>query len=277
MTDPTEPAHLPRPQKKDETSDPVDTQKQYARVKGSLLPVVLVLRGATPKPFYVLGVKENTVGRGEGNVILLDDAGCSRNHFCLVYENADTPNRVPVVRLEDRGSRNGTFLNGAMVTEPMRLKFGDRIQAGNTIMCFVIRSLSEVEAEGRASKPEGISPDLQANRVAVHCPARLTLNLPDQTGTPMKIDGQLEDVSISGVRFRSNQPPQQEQLEALRPMRTARLWASLPGSDDEVIDATGRIAWIHRDSSACVNLGLEIHGISPKAHDALMRYIVANS
>ncbi|MBI1293258.1 FHA domain-containing protein [bacterium] len=262
--------------KTDETSDPVDTSKQFARIKGSLLPVLLVLRGASPKPFHVLATKENTVGRGDDNTILLDDAGCSRTHFALIYENAAHPDKVPSVYIEDRASRNGTLLNGSRLKEATRLKFGDRIQAGNTIMCFVIRTVGEVEAEtARQSEPP--SPDdLQNTRVAVHCGAVLKLNLPDQTGTPMRLEGTLEDVSLTSMRFRSIEPPKPEYLDALRPMRTARIHAELPGQDAP-LDASGRIAWIHRDASGCVMLGLEIHGITPTSQDTLTRYIVSNS
>ena len=35
--------------------------------------------------------------------------------------------------VDDLGSRNGTYLNGARITEPRTVKVGDRIQIGYTV------------------------------------------------------------------------------------------------------------------------------------------------
>ena len=39
--------------------------------------------------------------------------------------------------IEDLGSTNGTTLNGEAITEPTRLRRGDRVQFGETVMELV--------------------------------------------------------------------------------------------------------------------------------------------
>lgn len=75
--------------------------------------------------------EELTVGRGPGcAVVLIDDTFVSQVHARLFTRGGD-----PYV--EDLGSTNGTLLNGESVTEPLRLRRGDRVQFGHTVMEIV--------------------------------------------------------------------------------------------------------------------------------------------
>lgn len=68
---------------------------------------------------------EVTVGRGSGNVLVLEDGMLSRHHArCFLKENR--------AWVEDLGSRHGTFLNGHRVDEPAAIKEGDRLLVGRT-------------------------------------------------------------------------------------------------------------------------------------------------
>ncbi len=75
---------------------------------------------------YPLG-EEITVGRGGGcGIVLPDDHFVSTVH-ARVFRRGDE------VYVEDLGSRNGTYVNGAPVASPIRLRRGDRVQFGETV------------------------------------------------------------------------------------------------------------------------------------------------
>jgi len=68
---------------------------------------------------------EVTVGRGSGNVLVLEDGMLSRHHArCFLKENR--------AWVEDLGSRHGTFLNGHRVEYPVAIQEGDRLLVGRT-------------------------------------------------------------------------------------------------------------------------------------------------
>ena len=70
---------------------------------------------------------ELTVGRGGGcAVVIPDDQFVSTVHARLFRRGDD-------LFVEDLGSRNGTFVNGARVDSPTKLKRGDRVQVGETV------------------------------------------------------------------------------------------------------------------------------------------------
>jgi two-component system NtrC family sensor kinase len=58
--------------------------------------------------------------------------------------------------IEDRGSSNGTYLNGVRVTKPTRVKRGDQIRLGSTLLVFAgdegdasVRGMVELDAGGK--------------------------------------------------------------------------------------------------------------------------------
>jgi pSer/pThr/pTyr-binding forkhead associated (FHA) protein len=72
--------------------------------------------------------EEITVGRGGGCALLLaDDHFVSTLHARVFRRGSD-------VWVEDLESRNGTFVNGKAITRPVRLKRGDRVQFGGTVV-----------------------------------------------------------------------------------------------------------------------------------------------
>ncbi len=64
---------------------------------------------------------DTTIGRHPECTIVVDAGAVSRYHAKVV----GTGNRFLV---EDSGSRNGTFLNGQLLTGPEQLREGDRIR-----------------------------------------------------------------------------------------------------------------------------------------------------
>jgi hypothetical protein len=95
--------------------------------RGRRWELVIVEPAARAGEAFSLG-EELTVGRGAGcAVVLADDTFVSQVHARLFTRGGD-------VYVEDLGSTNGSLLNGETVVEPVRLRRGDRVQFGRTVM-----------------------------------------------------------------------------------------------------------------------------------------------
>lgn len=64
-----------------------------------------------------------TIGRHSRNTIVLDDTYVSSEHTLLSWRDSQW-------WLEDLGSRNGTYLNGTILTDPVVISVGDVITIG---------------------------------------------------------------------------------------------------------------------------------------------------
>ncbi len=90
---------------------------------------LVMLEGSSAGQKFQLGDR-TTLGRGGDCDVVVDDREVSRIH-CAVVRGPDGGYHV-----EDLGSRNGTFVNGARTTRGA-LTFGDKIRLGpNTIVVF---------------------------------------------------------------------------------------------------------------------------------------------
>ena len=68
------------------------------------------------------------MGRGAGcAVVLAEDTFVSQVHARIFTRGDDA-------YVEDLGSTNGTLLNGELLVEPTRLRRGDHVQFGETVM-----------------------------------------------------------------------------------------------------------------------------------------------
>ena len=86
-----------------------------------------------------------TIGRGPGNKIVLKDLASSSRHAQVVKDGAGW-------RLEDRGSLNGTFVNGTQV-QKKPLVAGDRVQIGSTEIVFELSQTPPIP-ETRMTPPK---------------------------------------------------------------------------------------------------------------------------
>lgn len=68
------------------------------------------------------------IGREEGCDLTLEDEKVSRRHCAL------TPNADGTVTLEDLGSSNGTFVNGARISAPVVLRGDEEVRVGSTVL-----------------------------------------------------------------------------------------------------------------------------------------------
>lgn len=69
------------------------------------------------------------IGRASDCTLALPFANVSRNH-CRVFRENES------VIIEDLGSTNKTFVNGAPISDPVKLKDGDRITVGKSVLKF---------------------------------------------------------------------------------------------------------------------------------------------
>ncbi|MCI0339012.1 MAG: DUF3616 domain-containing protein [Acidobacteria bacterium] len=80
--------------------------------------------------------EETKIGKGPLNDIILADASVSSTHAMISYADG-------VYSLSDLGSRNGTILNDARVTEPRTLQHGDLIKMGHCTLTFRLKDASD--------------------------------------------------------------------------------------------------------------------------------------
>jgi adenylate cyclase len=92
------------------------------------LAKLIILRGEQHR-IYDLKEQVVTVGRAPDNTLWLDDPSLSRRH--CEFRRVDGG-----FQIRDLGSFNGSFVNNLSVSEH-RLRAGDRIQLGSTILYFI--------------------------------------------------------------------------------------------------------------------------------------------
>jgi len=125
------PGRIPVPAAAVAEAAPVAAMAPSRREKsGRRWELVIVEPSSRSGESFSLG-EELSVGRGAGcAVVLADDTFVSTVHARIFMRGSD-----PYV--EDLGSTNGTLLNGETVVEPIRLRPGDRVQFGQTVMELV--------------------------------------------------------------------------------------------------------------------------------------------
>jgi two-component system NtrC family sensor kinase len=112
----------------------VATDERIRPAKATLL----VIRGADQGSRFEIGEKPVGLGRGLRNEIRVGDNEASRQHAVIQFVDG-------AFVVKDRGSANGTYVNGA----PVRMKElhdGDQVQLGGTVLLF---HQSTAESPGR--------------------------------------------------------------------------------------------------------------------------------
>lgn len=89
---------------------------------------------------------ENVIGRDPRCAVWVDASGVSRRHARIAVSG-------DVARLEDLGSKNGTFVGGNPLAAPRQLDDGDVIQVGSTTLKF--RMWSDDRAPQTERLPRG--------------------------------------------------------------------------------------------------------------------------
>jgi hypothetical protein len=106
-------------------------------------PILELVEGSDPgRNFSLRG--EQVAGRDTSQAIALTDEQVSRRHARFTIAGNE-------VTVEDLGSRNGTYVNGQVLTGPRRLVPGDRVRMGLSVL--LLRTPSQVAAQPSAVIP----------------------------------------------------------------------------------------------------------------------------
>ena len=97
----------------------------------SAVPILVVQEGQLAGKRWSLNKREFVIGRGEDCDIVLPDRQVSRHHFRVVRDDDG-------YNVEDLGSKNGTYINGAPVRGSMQLQDGDEIQVALSVRLLFV-------------------------------------------------------------------------------------------------------------------------------------------
>src|SRR3954453_685301 len=114
--------------RKDQTHTQPATPAESDKEQKRNLAYLVVLAGVSAGEMFKLQVDTTIIGRGPRCGVRLNDEGVSREHCQLVREPRKDGDKII---LEDLGSTNGTFCNGARV-DRRALTDGDKIMVGST-------------------------------------------------------------------------------------------------------------------------------------------------
>src|SRR5262245_7538539 len=79
---------------------------------------------------------EVKIGKGPQNDIILSDASVSSTHAMISFDGG-------AFTISDLGSRNGTMLNDARLTEPRKIQHGDLIKMGHCTLTFRLKEAGD--------------------------------------------------------------------------------------------------------------------------------------
>jgi pSer/pThr/pTyr-binding forkhead associated (FHA) protein len=117
---------------------------------GFAMPKLLITKG--PERGRVLRIASDappTVGRQNADIVI-DDSYISKKHARFFMKDDRW-------YIEDLGSGNGTYINGKRITEPVKLRRGDRVQIGQTKMVVSPQTpRKESKKTDATQKPEPI-------------------------------------------------------------------------------------------------------------------------
>jgi transcriptional regulator with GAF, ATPase, and Fis domain len=100
-------------------------------------PRLQVAAGPLADSIYFLTEPEVRIGRDPSNSLTIGDLSLSRRHCVLSC-------REDGYTLRDLESRNGTFVNGGVVSEK-RLNHGDQISVGESVLVFLVKDTGGAE------------------------------------------------------------------------------------------------------------------------------------
>jgi len=102
---------------------------------------LVVIQGRPKGKHFVFPPGDYYFGRGDECQVRLNSAMISRQHCLLRVKDTG-------VSVRDLGSRNGTLVNGVLISKEQRLRLGDQIQLGSLVL-----ELQEEEGEAAAAPP----------------------------------------------------------------------------------------------------------------------------
>lgn len=177
-------------------SDPARRTLDPARNAGSAVRLTVVEGPAVGQEFKVEGAA--TIGRSPDASVMVDDPGVSRLHARIRRGHGGN------FEVEDLGSKNGTYLNGARVEHALA-NLGDKIRVGPRVVLTLstfdlveeqLVQRQRLETVGRLGA--GIAHDLNNVLAALHAGTAFLQQLPN--GTPLgdpRVTECLRDLSLA--------------------------------------------------------------------------------
>jgi hypothetical protein len=104
-----------------------DKQRPAAKGAGKAPRQLIVTHGVLAGTRITLDGRPITIGRADDSTLVLDDDYASTRHARISLRGADW-------YVEDLGSTNGTYLDRAKVTAPLRVPLGVPIRIGKTVI-----------------------------------------------------------------------------------------------------------------------------------------------
>jgi len=136
-----------------------------------------------------IGKAETTIGKAPHNDILLADPSVSGSHAMIRYDGER-------FTLGDLGSRNGTFINDARVTDPMPLQHGDLVRMGHCTLTFRLNSVSDTLSSPRTVL---LADEPPPPPVAPPAPQQITVT-EDALAKALVANGMVQQGQIDGLR-----------------------------------------------------------------------------
>lgn len=122
-----------RRNQKGDNADGTASVPEVSAADETAAELIVLAAAANAKPalgsLLPLG-SDNCLGRSDGNDIVLDDPFASGRHARIFKSRGR-------FWLTDLGSRNGTFLNGMVISRPTALRNGDILKIGGMTLQFV--------------------------------------------------------------------------------------------------------------------------------------------
>ncbi len=122
---------------------------------------ILVLIGTEEqRQEWSLDQPEIVIGRGEAATVRLNDRQVSRLHARIRRTNGE-------YIIEDLGSKNGTFVNGQLLTNPRPLQDGDEVQIALSLRLLFVDSEATAPVRLTLERVPGLRLDPASRRVWV--------------------------------------------------------------------------------------------------------------
>lgn len=129
-------------------------------ITGCELPMLIIEEGPLTGQKWVLNKETIILGRDESCDVILPERLVSRRHAAIHC-------REEGYLLEDLGSKNGTFLNGQAVTQPVVLQDGDEIQIALCLRLVFVGAGATIPLTLEQVSRRGIHIDRDSHRVWV--------------------------------------------------------------------------------------------------------------
>lgn len=185
----------------------------------SWMYAVVITNGGGVQRRLDVSKPELTIGRVQGNDIVLSKRNVSKQHARLAFQDGQAV-------IIDLNSTNGTWVNGRKITTPQPLKLGDKIYIADFILTLepVEESPARASSAPRVSEPPPL-PSQQASP-----PPKSSMPLRHSLGGRRSVVTGSRAAGLSDGRATSL-PPRIEHRETDAPRASAKTQSGMPAAD----------------------------------------------